>query len=416
MGKNNKARRAAKARHRGRRQRTDRQRDDHAPGAGDGPGRPPRHEVLGVAERLLLDRVSLLWTNGWQPTELHRQARIDGRTTGAVRLVELVVAVDCARRLAGREQLHPAWREQAEQLGVSTRDSRDGWLDRWLSNAEHTADAEVLALVDEAGAVLAGLPAIDVLVPPPGRSESTRRTRRPVATDPVLQRVRNLLAKAESTEFEAEATALTAKAQELITRHAIDAALLSGGTDDDAAPTMIRVPIDAPYANAKSLLLQTVAAASRCRAVFVPRLSHTNVVGLAADLAAVEVLFTSLLVQAQHALAAAARSAAPGTRTRSQSYRSAFLLAFSCRIGERLEEVNEHVFGAAAGDSSRFLPVLSSQQAAIDDLMAERFGTLHTGRVRGGHDPAGWVGGRLAADQARLTAGDLDTPGTAARR
>ena len=46
------------------------------------------------------------------------------------------------------------------------------------------------------------------------------------ATDAVLARIRQLLAKAESTTFEAEALAFTAKAQELMTRHAIDAALV----------------------------------------------------------------------------------------------------------------------------------------------------------------------------------------------
>ena len=46
------------------------------------------------------------------------------------------------------------------------------------------------------------------------------------------------------------------------------------------------------------------------------------------DLAAVELLFTSLLVQAQTAL-----MRAPGS---SRSYRSSFLFAYAARIGERL--------------------------------------------------------------------------------
>jgi len=74
----------------------------------------------------------------------------------------------------------------------------------------------------------------------------------------VLQKVRGLLAKAESTEFEAEAAALTAKAQELMTRHAIDRAALHVG-QAVGRPSIIRVAIEAPYVDPKSLLLQLVA-------------------------------------------------------------------------------------------------------------------------------------------------------------
>ena len=44
----------------------------------------------------------------------------------------------------------------------------------------------------------------------------------------VLAKVRALLAKAESTTFEAEAEALTAKAHQLMVRHTIDEALVAG--------------------------------------------------------------------------------------------------------------------------------------------------------------------------------------------
>ena len=53
------------------------------------------------------------------------------------------------------------------------------------------------------------------------------------------------------------------------------------------------------------------------------------VVGFAADVAATEVLFTSLLVQAQTAMQAAAATAPAGARTRSRSFRSAFLVAYA---------------------------------------------------------------------------------------
>ncbi|MCL2780352.1 MAG: DUF2786 domain-containing protein [Actinomycetia bacterium] len=376
--------------------------------------RLPARVVLTVAERMLRERIGLLWQNGWQPVELRRQARLASASTAASRLTELAVAIEAGRTLSTVDPIHPHWRAQAEELAAGLIGRADGWLDRWAAaqgDGPIRATHEVIA---DALAILWALPPIDALIPPPGRRATPGaggRADRSRAADPVLERVRNLLAKAESTEFEAEAIALTAKAQELITRHAIDVALLSAEDDGlGREPMLIRVPIDPPYADAKSLLAQIVATATRCRAVFMPRVSHSNIVGLPDDLAAVELLFTSLLVQAQHALAEAGRDAPPGSQPRSQRFRSSFLLAYAHRIGERLDEINKHVFSAAEQDSSSFLPVLRSQEDAVAAFMAERFGNAYASAVRGGYSMAGWSSGLMAADQARLNAGHLDAP------
>jgi len=171
---------------------------------------------------------------------------------------------------------------------------------------------------------------------------------------------------------------------------------------------MIRVPIDAPYADVKALLLQIVAGNSRCRASFMPSIGMSRIVGFPDDVAAVEMLFTSLLVQAQSALAAAAKRSAAGSRARSQPYRSAFLIAFANRIGDRMREINEAVLAeVVAEQGSSFLPMLRSQSDAIDDFMAEQFGEMTSAPVRGGYDAAGWASGEVAADNARLNAGHL---------
>ena len=111
------------------------------------------------------------------------------------------------------------------------------------------------------------------------------------------------------------------------------------------------------------------------------------------------------------ALEEAARLAPAGTRVRSQSYRSAFLQAYTGRIGQRLEEINAAVFAEADPDEAEaFLPVLRSRADQVDDLVDERFGALTTSRVRGGFDAAGWASGTVAGDNARLDSGQLDDP------
>ena len=58
-----------------------------------------------------------------------------------------------------------------------------------------------------------------------------------------------MLAKAESTTFPDEAEALTAKAQELMDRHAIDRAMLAASSPGHTStPEGRQVPVDAPYA------------------------------------------------------------------------------------------------------------------------------------------------------------------------
>jgi hypothetical protein len=193
-------------------------------------------------------------------------------------------------------------------------------------------------------------------------------------------------------------------------RHAIDAAVLWASSERDERPTTVRLPIDDPYADVKALLLHSVARHSRCRAVRHVEYGLMSVVGFASDVAATELLFTSLLVQSQAALQAEGAQAAPGTHTRSRSFRSSFLLGFTRRIDQRLAEINAAVErGAAAEHDGSLLPVLAARDNAVDDAVAEMFGALRPDVVRGGSDVAGWVRGKLAADLAQLSLADLQT-------
>lgn len=367
--------------------------------------------VAAEAECLLLDQLDAIWAGGWQPAELIRQVRRGGGAP-VVRLVAATLATDHVRRRAAT--LDARWITQMDALDLPATDGGRGWVRRWTVD-EGLDTSRVPGILIDALAQLTGLPRLRPLMAPPGSAGAggpapATRGDEGGEQDPVLGRIRALLAKAESTNFDEEADALTAKAQQLMTRHAIDHATVVAalaGTRGTAReePVEVRIPVDDPYVDAKSLLLQIVAEHSRCRAVFHTDLALTTVVGFPTDVGAVELVFTSLLVQAQTALTAAARQAPPGTRVRSRSYRSAFLLSYAQRIGDRLAEINAAVVAEATEtEGGSFLPVLRSRAAAVDDAMAARFGDLTRSTVRGGHDAAGWAGGRVAADNARLAA------------
>lgn len=387
----------------------------------------PRRADLGavhdLAQRRIESDIATAWTRGWQPAEVARHARRTGSAAGA-RLVLVAIAADHAVR--DPSTLDPRWAGQIHALDLPAVDLDDGWVRRW-SAVEQLEPAEDVNAVLELAAMLAHLPRLDQLIPPPGagadwavqgaRGGGGSTFGRGAATDdggerdPVLEKVRALLAKAESTTFEAEAEAFTAKAQELIARHAIDVAVLAVGDDTDC-PTAIRIPIDDPYVDAKSVLLHVVAQSGRCRAAFHPSLALSTVVGFASDIAGVEMMFTSLLVQATAAMAATARAAPPGSRARSRGFRSAFLQSYATRIGQRLDEINaEMVAETDAERAASVLPVLLSREQAVDDALQDLMGTLTTRRSRGGVDAAGWASGAFAADNAQLGGGFVEGGG-----
>jgi hypothetical protein len=216
-----------------------------------------------------------------------------------------------------------------------------------------------------------------------------------------------LLAKAESTTFEAEAATFTAGAQALMARHSIDAALLARETDrhDRDGPQGRRIGIDNPYEGPKAVLLQAVASANRCRMVWSRELGFGTVVGFEADLDAVELLFTSLLVQATRTLAAAGSRTDGYGGSRTRSFRQSFLAAFAHRIGERLHEATAHEEEeavAAHAFGRELVPLLAARAEQVDEALGTWFPEVRQARVSPARDAEGWHSGRSAADRAEL--------------
>ena len=222
-----------------------------------------------------------------------------------------------------------------------------------------------------------------------------------------LKLIRALLAKAEATTFPAEAESFTAKAQEMMTRYSIDAAVLASaarhaGTGLDSGVEAQRVHIDNPYADEKALLLSILAEVNGARSVWSPHAGSATVMGYPVDLRLTDLLFTSLLVQATHASAEATSS---NRRLRTPSFRRAFLIAYAERIGERLEAAKAHVSATAEEQyGSQLLPILASREAAITKAFATTFPNVVMGPMRR-VNAHGYEAGRAAADRAHIGAG-----------
>jgi hypothetical protein len=353
----------------------------------------------GGATRALLSALTTAWERGWQPADVVHSVRrrFPGRSA---RLVVALVAED-ARVTDAASRAPDVWVDQLRELGALTP-GEPAVVAAWHRAEGRPAEESWRTVLLLAGA-LTRLARIDQLVPPPSRwAAGARREGTAAAPDDarVLRRIRALLAKAESTGYPHEAEALTAKAQELMTRHAVDTVLLdTGGTPHRTDVATRRVHVDDPYVRAKTQLLGAVADANGVRLVWYPDLGIANLVGVAADLDAVELLFTSLLLQVGQALGVAERAA--GRRSASRSFRRAFLLGYAGRIGERLTSARERATRAAAAERGvDLLPVLRSREEAVDDAFTELFPRVRSTRSRASMDAGGYWAGRAAADSA----------------
>ncbi|CAM5378820.1 hypothetical protein STENM327S_05115 [Streptomyces tendae] len=324
--------------------------------------------------------VAAAWRRGWEPADLVRIVR---RELDDVH-VRVVAALIRARAPHDRAR-GPRWAAQLDDVpdAGGTAPSR---IDRF---SHATAVLELYRL-------LVRLPGLEPLE----AGEAPRRGREARPESRALARIRALLAKAEATGYPEEAEALSAKAQELMARHSVDEALLAAHAPSPDTPGARRIGVEPPYEQAKAVLLDAVAGANHCRAVWNEPFGFSTVVGFEADLEAVELLYTSLLVQAEAAMTKAEAGQRAGGRKRTKTFRQSFLAAYAHRAGTRLRAAADAATDAAA--DADLLPVLASREVAVSDRTERMFPETTTTRLRGAADTAGWTEGTRAADEARV--------------
>ena len=385
--------------------------------------------------------VATAWQRGWQPAELARHFGRELSANHAAMIADMITAEMLGYAAA---TVDARWAAQAAALETAAP-GRGAW---WGSDADYLRaryalgrDAEFIVTVATAVETLHAfqhLPALEKLLPLPGTARasapappaageaptSTMSAGTVPADERMLSRIRSLLAKAESTEFPEEAEALSARAQELMAKYSIDHALLAAETGQAETPGGRRIAVDNPYEAPKATLLQIVAQANRCRVVWSREVGLVTVIGFPADLDVVELLFTSLLVQANTAMLRTGGKRDGSGRSRTRAFRQSFLLSYAVRIGERLTAAADHAEqeavaeqreagGSAAGGrtadggSARkgadLVPFLAARHRAVDDAVDEMFGsTLTRSRSVRATDAEGWNSGRAAADLASL--------------
>jgi hypothetical protein len=126
----------------------------------------------------------------------------------------------------------------------------------------------------------------------------------------MMDKVRALLAKAEGTDNEHEAEVFLAKAQQLMTEHAISEAMINSSRPRDSRlkPVQREWEVPGPYPQAKANLLMEIAKAQGCQVCWnKPKKASyyrdsrptaiVYIVGFEDDLDATDQLYTHLLIQ-----------------------------------------------------------------------------------------------------------------------
>lgn len=349
--------------------------------------------VLKAVVDVVADGLLRSWRRGWQPIDLHQVTR---RRLAKEHVEVLVLVLGEAMRPYAAATVDPRWLDQLKELGSDAPLDSNALFGRRGKGPGDDVGAVTVAL--ELMALLITLAPITQLMAVPGKAHPHAPSSHGPVDQKVLARVRALLAKAESTEFEQEAEALSAKAQELMTRYSLERLVVEASSDHVDPATACRIWLDAPYAGAKALLVSAVADANRCAAVWSEDLGFVTVVGDEHDLVATELMVTSLLVQATRAMLHPTHR----QETRQRSFRQSFLVAYAGRIGERLRDANEHVSADLAPTmGAALVPVLAAHHERVGRARDQMFPRM-TSRSVQVSNRFGYAAGRAAADLAVL--------------
>ncbi|MGW4241843.1 DUF2786 domain-containing protein [Nocardia sp. NPDC004722] len=226
----------------------------------------------------------------------------------------------------------------------------------------------------------------------------------------ILDKVRKLLAKAESVAGTPEADALNAKAFGLIAKYGIDEAQARQQTAQGPAPIeTAEFRLVGQYRTQQAALLGVLAHALHCvpikhRPGGEP---HVRLYGVAGHLTRVKVLFATLMPQ----MLAGAHwvSSYGGTPAATRKVRASWMLGFYAGIGTRLTAAET----TAAEDSEpgTALVLVDDKQRAEATVRAELRGKLRTARSRATHSADAVSLGAAAARRV-----DLGQTGIGGRR
>lgn len=219
-------------------------------------------------------------------------------------------------------------------------------------------------------------------------------------SEAMLRRVQGLLAKAsDDAATPAESETYMAKATELMAKYGIQQAMLDAAKPAGQRETVThkRIVIEGPYATQKQNLLGWLAKPLRCQAVWHTgrgRETAITLFGYPSDLAQVETLYASLLLQA---IRDVLNEHVPYYENKA-AYRRSFLEGFAAEVSDRVKAIYQRV---ETTDEPGTALVLVDRSKAVTSAVDEMFPKLRSGR-RSRLSGGGHGDGRRSAQRADI--------------
>lgn len=233
------------------------------------------------------------------------------------------------------------------------------------------------------------------------------------AEDRALRRIQGLLNQAEdAAATEAERETSLATAMRLMAEYGVTEAMASVRKQTREEIVQKTIGIRNPYAWEKKELAGHISLALNCRYMFthyrgIPE--SITIMGYQNDVARVEMLYTSLLLQATHGVIQA-RPYGWATAAETRSYRKSWLAGFTNRVFNRLHAAERRAARQYEQEHTRSgtALVLANRTTQVKAYYDKHFGDLKIGKKRPLADPDGLSAGERAGRTADIGDAKLD--------
>lgn len=202
--------------------------------------------------------------------------------------------------------------------------------------------------------------------------------------DKMMDKIAKLLAMAEGTDNAAEAEAFTAKATQLMFDHSIDEAMLAQAGNKSNESVIAKDIVIEGYAKAKSSLLVGVCTPFGVKCIRTPNnktgwsTMNLTIVGWESDIANVEVLFASLVMQMTNEME---RQAKRNKNVHGRAFKQAFIIGFANEVFRRLTIQRADAVKVAEDSTPGTEVAIVERSKAVSTNFARRY--PRTGKATG---------------------------------
>lgn len=220
-------------------------------------------------------------------------------------------------------------------------------------------------------------------------------------------KIRSLLNHAERAGTQEEADTFFAKAQDLMTKWAIDDAMIQQAAEKNEKEQIEKrqIVLQFRFYKADASILQAIAVNNQARVLITDQKGEKRgeyiayLVGFPSDLDRTEMMFASMMIQLNRALEDHLRNypEIKADRSANKRERKSFRYGFGTRLQDRLKEAKS--VASSDGTANPYAVALRNRDQEVEDYLAQ----MGARRSRGGRQQtstSGYMAGVDAADRA----------------